>query len=129
VFLDANILFSAAYLPGAGLLRLWKLRGIRLIASAHAAEEARFNLKEQEPRRRLEELLKDLDMVPEGHERPLPPGIALPAEDRPILQSAIAAGAAFLLTGDKRHFGPYNGKRIEGVLILPPGDFLRLQSR
>jgi predicted nucleic acid-binding protein len=129
VFLDANVLFSAACLPGAGLLRLWKTRGIRLIASAHAVEEARFNLREPDARRRLEDLVEDIEVVPEGPERPLPSGVVLPAEDRPILLSAIAAGAAFLLTGDKRHFGPYYGKRIEGVLVLPPGDFLRLRSR
>jgi uncharacterized protein len=80
-------------------------------------------------RSRLEDLLEDLEVVPEGPERPLPPEVVLPAEDRPILLSAISAGAAFLLTGDKRHFGPWFGKSIAGVLVLPPGDFLRLRSR
>jgi uncharacterized protein len=111
------------------LRRLWKLRGIRLISSAHAIEEARFNLIEPDARARLDGLLRDLDVVPEGAERQLPPEVMLPTEDRPILLSAIAAGAAFLLTGDKRHFGPWFGKRIEGVIVLPPGDFLRLRSR
>ncbi len=129
MFLDANVLFSAAYLPEAGLRRLWRTHGIRLIASAYAVEEARFNLQEPDARQRLERLVEDVEVVPEGPERPMPPGVVLPAEDRPILLSAIAAGAVFLLTGDRRHFGPHYGKRIEGVLILPPGEFLRLRAR
>ena len=41
VFLDANVLFSAAWREGAGLLKLWETPGIRLLTSGHAAEEAR----------------------------------------------------------------------------------------
>jgi hypothetical protein len=33
-----------------------------------------------------------------------------------------------MLTGDFWHFGPYYGKRIEGVLILSPGDYLSLRT-
>ena len=42
--MDANILFSAAYRSDAGLKRLWKLPGARLITSAYAVEEARRNM-------------------------------------------------------------------------------------
>ena len=44
VFLDANILLSAALRPKAGLLRLWKLANAALMTSDHAIEEARRNL-------------------------------------------------------------------------------------
>ncbi len=44
VFLDANILFSAAYRSDAGLKRLWKLPGARMITSAYAIEETYRNL-------------------------------------------------------------------------------------
>ena len=44
VFLDANILLSAALRPKAGLHRLWKLPNVTLITSDHAIEEARRNL-------------------------------------------------------------------------------------
>ena len=45
--------------------------------------------------------------------------------DVPILLAAIAARATHLLTGDLRHFGSYLGKRVEGILVLPPGEYLR----
>ncbi len=44
LFLDANIPFSAAYRPDAGLKRLWKLPGARLIISAYAIEGTYRNL-------------------------------------------------------------------------------------
>jgi hypothetical protein len=30
-----------------------------------------------------------------------------------------------LITGDIRNFGPYFGKKIQGILVLPPGDYLK----
>lgn len=44
LFLDANILFSAAYRPDAGLRRLWEVPNVELVTSAYAGEEARRNL-------------------------------------------------------------------------------------
>jgi hypothetical protein len=48
----------------------------------------------------------------------------LPDKDLPLVLAATGAGATHLVTGDFQHFGPYYGERIEGVLILPPGDYL-----
>ena len=45
LFLDANILFSAAYRLGAGLLRLWRLREVQLMTSDYALKEAQVNLE------------------------------------------------------------------------------------
>ncbi len=53
VFLDANILFSAAYRPAAGLKRLWKLPGARMISSAYAIEETYRNLDYPKQRKDL----------------------------------------------------------------------------
>jgi len=55
----------------------------------------------------------------------MPGGVALAEKDKPILRSAIAAGATHLLTGDLRDFGKYFGKRIGAVLVQTPGDYLR----
>jgi hypothetical protein len=55
----------------------------------------------------------------------LPEGVSLPKKDIPILLAAIEARATHLLTGDFRHFGSYFGKRVEGILVLPPGGHLR----
>jgi uncharacterized protein len=130
VFLDANILFSAAYRSDAGLKRLWKLPGARLITSAYAAEEARRNLGYPEQREDLEGLLDSVEVVTTAlaAEHLLYSTVKLPEKDQPILLAAIGAGATHLLTGDFRHFGPYYGERIQGVLILPPGDYLSLRA-
>jgi uncharacterized protein len=126
IFLDANILFSAAYRPDAGLRRLWSLPGVRRMTSVYAAEEARRNLSQPKQREELEELLGSVEIIATaastGH--PLFSTIELPDKDQPILLAAIGAGATHLLTGDFQHFGPHYGERIEGVLILPPGDYL-----
>jgi hypothetical protein len=130
IFLDANVLFSAAYRPDAGLRRLWRLPGARLITSVYAAEEARRNLDQPEQRRELEYLLDPVEIVPTATsaEHPLFSTIELPDKDRPVLLAAIGVGATHLLTGDFRHFGPYYAKKVEGVLILPPGAYLSLSA-
>ena len=126
VFLDANVLFSAAYREQAGLLRLWKLQGVQLVTSDYAAQEAASNLTESAQRDRLATLVKALVLLPHPQAGvALPAGVSLPAKDAPILQAAMNGRAAILLTGDLAHFGRYFGKTIGGVRILPPADFLR----
>lgn len=124
LFLDANVLFSAAYRANSGLLRLWKLRNAELSSSRFALEEARINLAEEIQRRRLTRLSRSLQLF-DAANRELPPGIALPDKDVPILLAAIEAQATHLLTGDIRHFGSYFGKAIGKILIITPSDYLR----
>ena len=123
LFLDANVLFSAAYRPGAGLLRLWKLKGAILCSSRYAFEEARVNLSENEQRRRLARLARSVHLF-DAASRELPASLSLPEKDVPILLAAIEARATHLITGDMRHFSPHFGKRIEGILVLSPADYL-----
>jgi len=124
LFLDANVLFSAAYRSDTGLLELWKLREVVLCSSRYALEEARINLSNEVQRTRLVRLAGRVRLFEAG-ERELPHGVALPEKDVPILLAAIEANATHLLTGDIRHFGSFFGKRVEGILVLPPGDYLR----
>jgi uncharacterized protein len=128
LFLDANVLFSAAYRPDAGLLRLWQLKHAVLCTSHYASEEARINLIDDVQRQRLAKLLEIIEFCdpPEGEP---PDAISLPEKDVPIIRAAIEARATHLLTGDVRHFGPYFGKNVGGVLIILPGEYLRGQSR
>ncbi len=123
-FLDANILFSAAYREDAGLTRLWDLPGAELITSAYAAEEARRNLAGADQLARLEELLARTRIVPES-DAPVPAGVRLPDKDLPILRAALAVGATHLVTGDVRDFGRYFGRRLGGILIVTPAEFIR----
>ncbi|MDE2321337.1 MAG: DNA-binding protein [candidate division NC10 bacterium] len=126
LFLDANVLFSAAYRSDAGLRRLWEIVGIQLLTSVYAEEEARRNLNTPVQYATLDELLRHVKVLifqPESSH--LPYGLELPDNDRPILEAAIFSQATHLLTGDMKAFGPYYGCTLAGVLILPPAEYLR----
>jgi predicted nucleic acid-binding protein len=124
LFLDANVLFSAAYRPDAGLLQLWKLPDVALCASHYGIEEARINLAEPDQRERLGRLTRVLHLF-DAVAGKIPREISLPEKDVPIMLAAIEAHATHLLTGDVRHFGRYFGKRIGGILIMLPAAYLR----
>jgi predicted nucleic acid-binding protein len=124
LFLDANVLFSAAYRANAGLLQFWKLKNVALCSSRYALEEARINLTEDVQKHRLDKLASAIDFfdsIPRG----LPRDVVVPDKDLPILLAAIAARSTHLITGDVHHFGRYFGKTIEGMLVLSPADYLR----
>lgn len=125
LFLDANILFSAAYRENSAaewLFRFARAGCCEALTSPFALEEARRNLALKRPDRgeALEAWLPLLSFAPE----PGPAAIhaaanhGLPDKDAPILAAAIAAGADGLVTGDRRHFGSLYGRRIEGVQVL-----------
>ena len=128
-FLDANVLFSAAFGPDSNVAKLWDLKGVQLITSAYALDEARRNLRKPEHRTNLQSLMAAVTIVAESAE-PIE-GVAVPniaEKDRPVLYAAVAARATHLVTGDTRHFGLFYGKSIAGVTILPPAQYLRLHS-
>ena len=127
VFLDANVLFSAAYRADSRLRRLWQLPEVQLLTSVFAVEEARRNLTTATQRGELDKLLESIKIVAFSGalDHPIFATIALPDKDRPILLAAISARATHLLTGDIQHFGPYYGQKVEGVLIVPPAEYLR----
>ena len=128
LFLDANVLFSAAYREDSGLLRIWELEGVELVSSAYAFEEARRNLDTEDRLGRLEELVRQLRIVLESA-LDLPDGVELPAKDVPILLAAIAAKASHLITGDRKDFGPYFGHKLAGVSIMTPRAYLITRER
>ncbi len=101
-----------------------------MITSAYAIEEAYRNLDYPKQQDDLQELLGSIEVITTAAstDHPLFSSVKLPDKDRPLLLAAIGAGATHLLTGDVQHFGLYYGERIEGVLILPPGDYLSLRA-
>jgi predicted nucleic acid-binding protein len=125
LFLDANVLFSTAYRPDARVRELWRLKGIKLVTSLYAVEEARRNLERRpEQREELQELVGGMEVLMSSRgERRLK--IDLPQKDQPILLGAIESKASHLITGDFTHFGRYFGKKVQGVLILTPSEYLR----
>jgi len=133
LFLDANVLFSAAYLQVNALQGLWTLANVELISSDVARREAETNLAKKRPARlpNLAVLLQSVAAVPDAPAGAvLPSGMQLPAKDEPIFLACQHAGASHFLTGDAKHFGPYFDQSIGGVLIERPGTYLhrRLSS-
>lgn len=118
LFLDVNILFSAAY-GSPAMKRLWeqaKKGTYTLIASSYVIEEARRNLDNDEQVMALEECLIRVQIVPEV-DPDIPCPIDLPKKDRPVYMAALLARADYLITGDLDHFGPYLGQKVQGVTI------------
>ena len=95
VFLDANILFSIAY-GSPGLKRLEDLarnKSCLLFASHYVIEDAKRNLSDPSQKRRLEELLVNVEITPEiDPEMPCP--LDLPEKDRPVLRPDILRSIA-----------------------------------
>ena len=126
VFLDANVLFSAAYRVDTPRRTLFALPHVRLVTSAYALEEAKRNLPSGPHTAELERLCQAVDVV-----SVLPPQGALsilaklPENDRPILWAAISLRATHLLSGDFKAFGRFYGHTIEGVAIMPPAAYLK----
>ena len=125
IFLDANILFSAAKSHGAirELLVFVRGAGHVLCADTYVVAEARRNIevKAAAGLPALEALLKQVEIAEFGLGE-LPAGVAklLPEKDRPVLAAAIRAGCAILVTGDRTHFGPLYGRVVGGVTIHSP---------
>ena len=129
LFLDANVLFSAAYRDDAGVQRLWIAPNSELVTSDYAIEEATRNLADPAQKERLDGLLESVEIVPAGVLDPdLRGDVQLRDKDWPILSGAVVAGATHLITGDVRDFGAYFGQRVLGVLILPPSQYLKARS-
>jgi len=131
LFLDANVIFSAAHNPqgrSRALFVLQRQGRCDLTASAHALEEARRNIALKYPSRTadLDALARELLMVPEPEVKAVAKAeeLGLPRDDAPILAAAIASVADILVTGDRTHFGRFYRKRTDGVEVLPPAEIL-----
>lgn len=118
VFLDANILFSAAN-PESATCRLLEafLRRAPAVTCPQAWEEARRNLEQKRPQHAagLESLR---GAVATSHAFALPAASDLPACDQPILAGAMGSLCSHLWTSDKRHFGRHYGKLLGRVKVL-----------
>ena len=126
LFLDANVLVSAALKPDSRIAGLWLLEGVRLLGSPYVVAEARRNVADPAAATRLERLIDALALLPaEPADFEIAGDPALPLKDRPVLLAAIVAGADHLLTGDISHFGTCLGREFDGVTVTLPGEYLR----
>ena len=129
LFLDANVLFTAAHNPSGKAALIIDLRTQghwEVVTCSYAIEEARRNLSMKFPDHleRFETLISAITRVPSrsGQNCPTP----LPEKDRPILEAAIHCEATHLLTGDIKDFGPFmnHAKPTSGVIIQTVSEFL-----
>lgn len=131
LFLDANILFTAAYSKQGISRALFKLANVglcSLVTSCYAVDEARRNLHLKAPAvlTVFDELIRQLVLVREPSTALIAMMLALPLieKDAPIMAAAVEAKADILVTGDRKDFGHLFGQTVEGVLVLPPSDTL-----
>jgi predicted nucleic acid-binding protein len=125
IFLDANVLFSAAKSAGAvrRLLGLLVEAGHECCVDGYVVEEARRNLLIKAPAGipALEAVLARLQVAAAQPALPGPAGIeALAEKDRPVLAAAIRLACDALVTGDRTHFGAFFGRTLAGVKIYSP---------
>jgi predicted nucleic acid-binding protein len=131
IFLDANVLFSAAKSDGfvRRLLDLLFVDGHSLCADAYVIEEARRNLaaKGSTGLPALAALVTRMDVAPrQAHPSTLTALSALPDKDRPVLAAAVQMRCDALVTGDRTHFGRLYGRTIAGVTIHSPRSLAEL---
>jgi uncharacterized protein len=129
VFLDANVLFTAARTPhgkAALIIDCGDEGWWQLLTSAYAIEEARRNLERKSPTSlpHLDELLRSINIVIPSLSAPCPDN--LPLKDRPIFQAAHTGAATHLLTGDLKDFGPLMNRPdlTFGIIIQTVAEFL-----
>jgi hypothetical protein len=126
LFLDANILFSAADVRSATRqLLLLALKKGCAVTSPHAWEEARRNLANKRPH-----LLPGLDDIKGRIEMTQAwqahVDVEIEEKDRPILTAAVASACTHLWTSDRMHFGHLYNMTVQGVLIVSSPQLLDL---
>jgi predicted nucleic acid-binding protein len=125
VFLDANILFSAAKSAGAvrELLARLEAGGHVLCADAYVVEESRRNplAKGPESMAALEALLTRVETAA-FQPAVLPARVAalVHEKDRPVVAAAVRLRCDALVSGDRTHFGALYGREVLGVAIHSP---------
>ena len=135
IFLDANILFSAAKSSGA----IWQLltelqhKQHTLVADGYVQAEARCNIAakaDAQAMRDLEALLSTVNVntvqFANISTALKSATLWLPEKDRPVLLAAIVLACDVLVTGDSTHFGAGYGKRFEGVVVCSPRQLAEL---
>jgi predicted nucleic acid-binding protein len=124
IFLDANILFSAAKTDGAirSLATAILDAGHECWVDGYVLDEARRNVsaKSASALPLLDELVVRLSVSTVAPGLHAAGGHGLPDKDRLVLAAAAALGCDVLETGDRTHFGKLYGRQAAGVCIHSP---------
>ena len=125
LFLDANVIFSAAHREegrAQDLVALARAGRCELLSSTYALEEARRNLelKSEKYETRLAQTLAQTTVAGEA-----PAALVnwakeqgLPLKDAPVLAAAVHEKADLFVTGDARHFGHLFGHIVRGTRVV-----------
>ncbi|MFH0730567.1 MAG: DNA-binding protein [Pseudomonadota bacterium] len=129
IFLDANVLFTAAHNPrgkAAFIVELGAAGHFLLFTSDAAREEAARNLGAKYPGalHPFESLIFPISIAAPDLSAPFPD--SLPANDAIIFQAAVACRATHFLTGDLRHFGAFMNRPevTGGIIVQTAAEFL-----
>ena len=130
LFLDANVLFTAAHNPdgkAALIIDLGHAAGWLIATSTYARAEAIRNLERKAPGAvaRMDTISASLKVVDHRPELPYPTDLV--PKDRPIFQAALGWEASHLLTDDLQHFGPIMNQpeNTFGIIVQTVAVFLR----
>jgi predicted nucleic acid-binding protein len=123
LFLDANVLVSAAWKDESKVCRLWQIPRVELVTSNFVLEECRCNLPLPEQHQRLTQLLGAVRVFVFRGVPTLENSPPLPEKDKHVFAAAVLARATFLVTGDRTHFGVWFGRSILGISVEPPASF------
>jgi hypothetical protein len=134
VFLGSSVLLAASgsvsgasrYVVARGAAAGW-----RLVTSGHCVREVVRNLGKlgvAAGEAWSEEIEPALGQVRDVVSLPNPLVVLAP-NDRPVIVSALAAGAAVLLTLDRTDFQQVVGSEVYGMSVRTPADFLIEQRR
>lgn len=133
VFLDANVIFSAAYREAGSVRVFFALAdagACELVSSGYAVDEARRNIRAKHPDRSesLESLVGRIALCREPAPETLgwAQSLRLPPKDAPILAAAIDARCHLLVTGDRTHFGVLYGRKLRGTVVVMPVDAVEM---
>ena len=123
IFLDANVLFSAAQTAGAVRKLITRLHESdhQLVADAHVWEEASRNLLARYPSAlaTLDALTPTIRIFPLRNDQSAG-SLPIDDKDKPVLAAAVSLGCHALITGDRTHFGHLFGTAVQGVTIYSP---------
>ena len=132
LFLDANVMFSAAHKPESAqglLIEFARQQLIHAVSSDYAFGEAERNLtiKSMHSLRAWASLRQAVAVCspPDLETLGWANGI-LAAKDAPILACAVRAKVDWLVTGDRRDFGSLFGTTQRSVLVIPPSQAVRI---
>lgn len=132
IFLDANVLFSAANSAGAIRQLVHDLHEEHhvLVADEYVSIEARRNVAAKskgDALDYLQALLTQIEVSPVQYAEMAQTLVGwLPEKDRPVLLAAMGLKCDALITGDRTHFGSGYGQTFGGVTIYSPAQLAQI---